>query len=230
MLSNLKPKEENSEIPFLNHPLVNAVWGDQSNSVIHSLAHLSYNKVYWFSKKCSDSHIAKLTLERDLKDCFVCFRLDLANPVFVNRFSQEIFSLSLRFVEEGKHLLETWRRTVVHSIYTQNIFWRCLVSLSQRSSMRVVDWCHRVTPIGRESAPTVAHHTPNIVRNIEVTNLWFRPKREVFVAFRSNVFPIDSNELVAIERVLHVMKAKGVNKLVDDCVEPEAASANGVWL
>lgn len=96
--------------------------------------------------------------------------------------------------------------------------------------MWIADCRHRVTPIDREGASTVAHHTPNIVRYIKVTNLSFRPKREANDAFGSNVFPIDSNILVAIERVLHVMEAKGMNELVDNCEEPETASVDSVGL
>lgn len=45
-----------------------------------------------------------------------------------------------------------------------------------------------------------------------------------------DVLPDDLHKAVAVVRRLHVMEAKSVDELVDDCVEAEAATARNIWL
>lgn len=74
------------------------------------------------------------------------------------------------------------------------------------------------------------HHAADVVGNVEVTDFAGRSQAEAVDTLGADVLPINSNVIVSVEGVLHVVEAERVHELVNDCEEPKAARFDGMRL
>lgn len=74
------------------------------------------------------------------------------------------------------------------------------------------------------------HDASDIVVYTKMWDFIFSPHLEVILTAWCDILPIYGHIIVTIERVLHVMEAESMNKLMNDGEKPEAASANCVRL
>jgi hypothetical protein len=121
-------------------------------------------------------------------------------------------------------------QAVVHRVDSQQILDGCLASLAHDAAVGVREGSHGGEAVSAECSRTVVHDTADIVGNAKVSDLRRWTDLKVALAASRNVPPVDPQVLVAIERVVHVMEAEGVNKLVDNGEEPKAAGVNRVRL
>lgn len=74
------------------------------------------------------------------------------------------------------------------------------------------------------------HNGSVVISNIEVSDAVCSVDSEIVLATWCDVIPDNLHKLIAIVRRLHVMKAKRVNKFMDDCVKSEASNFRNVRL
>lgn len=74
------------------------------------------------------------------------------------------------------------------------------------------------------------HDGADVVGHVKVLDFGRGTQLKAVDALGPNVLPVNSNVIIAVESVLHVMKAQRMNKLVYDGEEPKAARLDAVWL
>lgn len=74
------------------------------------------------------------------------------------------------------------------------------------------------------------HNAANVIRHVKVLNVGFGSQLKAVDALGPNVLPIDSNVIISVESVLHVMKSECMNELVYDGEESKAARLDFVGL
>lgn len=77
---------------------------------------------------------------------------------------------------------------------------------------------------------TIMHHTADIVWNIEMAYLSIRTCMETIYTLRADILPINTNVIISVKRVLHVVKPKGMHKLMNDRKESKTTTSNVVGL
>lgn len=101
-----------------------------------------------------------------------------------------------------------WNRgTAVHSFHPQNILFSHVFALAHLQPSQVPCGNDRVLAVYREGSRAVVHHRSVVIFDTEMRQAVSSVHDEVVFRSSLNIFPHDSDKIVAVIRRLHVMEA-----------------------